>query len=481
MSEEKPHFSSKHLKTFRTKNKGKSSDTSKKNQWSVNEEKIDEGLSAIYKNEQGELPDMKKITIKKTNPLLKILFTFLALGTCASLAIWVWLFWFPHQSNSNENQLAIEISSPAEVNFGDLITYTITYENTQNIALQNASLSIRFPEGFIFTTSSLPTKNTGHSEIDLGTIPSYHKDSLTISGKLYGTNNQKKSWRLFFGFQPANTQTPLQQVSIFENTVINSPLELTITGPTKTSAETETEFTFTFKNNLPQALPASSTLELIPRLPDNFTITSATPALDQINHWRLTTASSTKESAYKIKGKFNTNSEKTTSLKAELSILPPGTTQPVQLADANFDIAIGKSDSSLALVINGSNTSDVETAPGQNVTLSIPVKNTTSESMKDISVQLALDAPSLNKQSIFNWPKIVDKYNGDIHGEQLSTSVRHGQITWTKKHTPQLAELKPNDEVIIEITLPVKDEKSFDLQNVSEYKATVTGAINFSA
>jgi hypothetical protein len=101
--------------------------------------------------------------------------------------------------------------------------------------------------------------------------------------------------------------------------------------------------------------------------------------------------------------------------------------------------------------------------------------------MKDILLKLGIDAPSYNKQSALNWKLVKDVHDGDIHGEQLSTSIRHGQILWDKKKISALAELKPGDEVTVEVTLPVKDSKTFNFQEVTEHTISVLAQTNFTS
>ncbi|MEK7160680.1 MAG: hypothetical protein AAB724_01485, partial [Patescibacteria group bacterium] len=72
----------------------------------------------------------------------------------------------------------------------------------------------------------------------------------------------------------------------------------------------------------------------------------------------------------------------------------------------------------------------------------------------------------------------VDQYDGDVFGEQISDEIRRGKITWNKAKIPALALIKPNDEINIDVRLPIKGIKDFDLPSVS---GTLVTAASFAA
>lgn len=451
--------------------------------WDINREEINDRLTAIYQGNNGSMPDMKKITIKKSNIFLKGLVVILILGTIVSAIAWVNFFLAPTSDNTSEKYVVLELLGPSSAQFGKIETYTIRFKNISTGLLKNSTLNIRYPQGFIFASSSVSTKNSGHNEIDLGTIAAGTEKTISISGTLYGGTQVEKMWRASLNFQPENLNSPLIKTASFINSIKESPFSLSITAPDKITPGQEFDYIFTIT---PKEQTSLTRLELLPVVSDSFQITSSSPSLSTKDRWILTsTTSSLKNMVYRLKGLFK-NTTDDNSVKAQLFVLPTlNTSDRFQIAEvySNAQLPSDTNTTDLnPLVLSVNSKSDkLESFPGDTLVFNVILKNTTKEPMKDILVKLGIDAPSYNKQSALNWKLIKDVHDGDIHGEQLSTSIRHGQILWAAKKIPALTELKPGDEITIEVTLPVKDSKTFNFQEVTEHTISVLAQTNFTS
>lgn len=130
---------------------------------SLKETKISKQLAQIYQDESGHLPDMKKIKIKKTHSAFKTFFGILLFGGVLAAAAWVGLFFMPGNQKFAEDKIEMHISGPATTIAGATTTYTIAYENNQGVDLKKAILNVQYPDGFVFSQSSLEAKNLGHT------------------------------------------------------------------------------------------------------------------------------------------------------------------------------------------------------------------------------------------------------------------------------------------------------------------------------
>jgi len=99
--------------------------------------------------------------------------------------------------------------------------------------------------------------------------------------------------------------------------------------------------------------------------------------------------------------------------------------------------------------------------------------------MKNISVELEINAPSVNQKSIMDWPNLEDKYDGEIIGTQISPTIRKGELSWDKKYIPKLTNMIPNDSISIDITLPIRDIDKFDLTSLKNYEIAVTANVSY--
>ncbi len=445
------------------------------------EQRIDSGLASIYQNESGRMPDMKKIDIKKRHPVLGFIMMVLIIGSLMAFAAWIGFFVLPSNRAAADNQISLSVEGPDSVTLGATTTYKITYHNNQTTDITNAKLDIWYPAGFIYTTSSISLGNATHNEADIGTIPANSDGTITITGVTYGAINQAGSLRLSLKYQPKNINSTLQKTADMVTTVTNSPFSVAIAASDKISPGTPTEFTFTVKN---AGTANFSELRLTPVLPPNFTIASTTPALSDGKQWILkNTASSTLTSAsprtFIVRGTLNDEEGGSFPVRASLFIVTPGTGELYKIVDSGVESSIVKTGTLVSVAINGKLDAQ-SAAPGNTLNFTVNIKNTSTSDIKDISALLAIDGPSYKNQSILKWSAITDKYDGDIKGEQISETLRHGQISWTKKKIPALATLSAGQELNIDIQLPIKTNDDIDLKNFVESKITSLATVIYT-
>ncbi len=493
MPTEEPSFSSKPLteinesenepeKPVRKKRTAKPS--AKSSEKSTKQTKISQQLTKIYQDTNGHLPDMKRIKMKKKNSGFKAFFVFLILAALMSAAAWAGFLLMPSGTKFSENQVVLNIEGPKTIIAGATTTYKISYENNQSLSLKKATLNIQYPEGFIFLSSDIASKNSGHTEWDLNEVGAHKKMELTITGLMYGSLNQKQSWRVFLKYKPENFGSELQKASILDVTIEKSPFSLTINGPGKTIAGNTAEYTFTVKKEFDSQ---ATKLELKPSWPQNFFITSSSVVLNKDRKWiidlnKTTSPTSSGTWVFKITGKFSsapTGTNATVNLNDISGVLSTITNNTAfALANAKATTELTQNDLDFNLAINGSLT-NFNTQPGDKLNITISLKNLSPNDLKSASLKLTLDAPSAKKQSLLDWAKIEDKFDGDVRGIQISDTVRRGEIVWGKNKIPELAKINKGQELSLDIALPIKDNSAFNLSDLKTFQITVLADITF--
>src|SRR3989338_2542252 len=446
---------------------------------------INECLTSIYRDDNGTLPNMKEIKVQKTHPVLRAFTYILVMGSLLALVAWAGLFFFPQSGRFSADRVSLAVDGPSALTLGATTTYTITYTNNQDIPLHDVTLQVTYPAGFLFLSSSIPPSNAGHNEWNIGTIAAQKRGVVSITGQSYGTLKEDQSWRVFLNYQPENFKSELQKVATLNTAIASSPLRVTIAGPDKSYVGAEAEYTFSVVN---ESTWIPSRLELAPAIPSNFVVTTSTPPLDKNNRWIIkppTASTSTTstlplaKTTFKIKGKWGTGGENSGLIKAALFLPAVGTDKTFQVAQSELTTEIAKTNLDLNVAINGSLT-DVDSKPGDLLNITLRLKNTSNKSMKNVALELAFEAPSVKKQSILNWPEVVDEHNGTIQGDQLSDTIRRGRILWNNKNIPALNELKPNTEVLLDVRLPIRDATNFDLSDLPSHKIQVLSSAIFS-
>ena len=491
MSTEEPAFDSKPLIEKKPTKKRRSPKTTEPTPAENNKQtKLSRQLTQIYQDKEGHLPDMKKIKIKKRHTGFKTFFVLLILGGLLAAAAWAGFFFMPNSKKFSEDQINLTITGPQNVISGTEAAYTISYENNQSLALKQATLNVQYPEGFVFVSSDAASKNSGHTEWQLNDIGAHKKKELTIKGITYGSLNQKQSWRIFLTYQPENFGSELQKASFLEVTVGKSPFSLAVSGPSKTILGNAAEYTFTVKK---EEASQVTKLELKPSWPQNFFITSSSPALSKDYKWIIdqnkTGLSSTTADkwTFKIIGKFSAaasgtppqggGSSSSGDISGALSTI--NNKSLFTLANAKATTELTQNDLDFNLAINGS-MANFNSQPGENLNITLSLKNQSANDLKNATLKLTLDAPSVKRQSLLDWAKIEDKFDGDIRGIQTSDTQRRGEITWSKTNIPDLAKVNKNQEVSVDVKLPIKDNSSLNLSDLTgSAQITVLAEISF--
>lgn len=434
----------------------------------IKQTKISKQLTQIYQDEQGQLPDMKKIKIKKKNSVVKALLGIVFFGGILAAVAWIGFFLMPGNKQFSQDQVAVRISGPTNVMAGTTTTYKIAYENSEDVGLKKAVLNIQYPEGFVFISSNLEAKNNSHTEWDLGAVGAGKKKELTITGLTYGTTNQQQSWRVFLKYQPENFGSELQKSATLDITTANSPFSITVNGSNKALPGNNSEYVFTIKKEADSAIEK---LEIKPTWPKTFVLASSSPYLSKDLKWTIepnkAQGTSTPPSTwtFKIIGKFTGSASSTPSEASandiSASLVTTVNNKTITLADSKITTELADSAIDFSLAINGS-LSNFNIQPGGDLSMTVTLKNPGTTDINNAVLKLGVNGPAIARQTLLNWPDIEDKYDGNIKGTQINELVRRGEITWDKSKIPDLAKIAKGQEVTVDIKLPIKDAESFN-------------------
>lgn len=439
----------------------------------ISAEELNTSLSAIYRDDSGAVPNMKKMNIKKPSPFITAASWLLGVVLAGAALAWAGFLWLAPGELGNNEPVKLSLTGPTELTLGATTTYTIAYQNSGAVPLKDVTLSLYYPKGFIFATSSPALKNALHNEYARAAVAPGESGTIVITGTNYGAPNEQKSWRVFMNYTPVNFLSELQKAATLTTTLASSGVALSISGPDKAVVGTEVAYSYSVSYDGGFALP----LELSPVVPRNFIITSSTPALAKNNVWNIPPDKAAGDTLHFImRGKFTERSDAPAPLKGVLTLSIAN--DRLEIAGAELAPEIVKNDLDFNLAINGSLT-DFASTLGDLLTISLRLKNTSADTIKNAVVKLTIDGPSAKRQSIMKWPEIADQADGEIQGQQLDDATRRGTITWNSRKIPALALVKPNDEITIDLRLPIKDAKTFDPAAIKTPAITVSGNLAF--
>ncbi len=454
---------------------------------SLSNDYIDERLRSIYKGEDGKIPNMKKIEIKKSSFLLRGLLVFLLLGTALSMVAWVKFLNTPHTKDSADTYLSLKLSGPDSIAFGTTSTYVISYKNLKKYNLNNSQIDVRYPAGFIFSSSSIPSKNTSHTQFSLGTIRPSQEGDITISGLLYGETNEEKNFRITTNFQSEDSSATLTKTITLKSQITESPFNITLTTKKPTDSTQISQVNVSVSKKISTPFPYK--MELTMNVPANFLAASATPQFSRGNTWTINPEMFKNSNTlnFSFQGNFKENSATSLAFQASLNLIPNSQAQKILIAKANLGSKVNEqvitqnnSDQNITLRINGSE-NNIDSSPGDLLSVEIPLNNTSQESWTDSQVKISFEAPSYNKQSIFNWNQIKDDADGDLKGEQVSDSIRKATLGWNSKNIPYLKKVDPGSKNMITFSVPLKTKELFDFTKISSPTIKATATVSYKS
>ncbi|PIT87327.1 MAG: hypothetical protein COU31_03540 [Candidatus Magasanikbacteria bacterium CG10_big_fil_rev_8_21_14_0_10_40_10] len=435
-------------------------------------------LTSIYEDNSGNMPNMKRIKVKKERPMLKFFSGLIIIVGLLAAVAWAGFFILPNTANFSEDKVSLQIKGPAQITLGATTTYAITYENNQATQLENAVLNITYPKGFLFVSSSLKAKNIGHNEWDIGIIKPNEKKTITIIGFTYQNEKEAESWRVFLTYQPQKYNYKAQKIATLSVKLTEFPFGLTVTGPKEAQANSDVEYTYKLENKNKAKV---GLVYVKPTLDKNFYISTSSPTLDKNGRWPVDTSTTTAKNSYSftIKGRYANTTQKQADMGADLIIvLPSDQSQTYILAQTKTSTNLSADSLTLSLNINDKS-ADFSAQPGDALVFKLSFKNGSIEELKNAQLELKIDAPSADNRSVMDWSNITDKYDGDITGAQLSSDIRRGNINWDKNKITKLSELIPNDTVEIQVNLPIRDISQFDLTKLKNYLIEASATLTY--
>jgi len=438
------------------------------------EQNIEEKLIEIYENTDGSMPDMKAFKQRKGGKFWKAFLVFLF--SCAFLATvaWVGLFVLQDRAQFSEEDVVLSISGDEEVSVGEEVTYRLRYRNDQNIDLERVILEVRYPNGFVFASSSLAASNERNDSWDLGTLESQESGFIDITGRVFGDLDSKQSLRVFLNYTPANFSSEFQKVAYVALTVKESPVDLEIEALSEVATGLDTPIVVTIR---PRDNKKIENIALVCELDGGFNLNSSKPEMDEMEDCQWSFDELTQEQTVTLSGSFNANEGN----KGKLIIKVLGWDLAKKegdgyvLASKTVEVQLLETNVTLSLAVNGS-MGKMNVSPGEILTTSIVLKNSGESVIEDGVIRMIWDTPSYNDRSILNWLKIDTEHDADISGEQINEDLRRGNITWDKRYIPRLGRIEPGDEIRIDFRLPVKssgdillsDFKTFEIKGMTE-------------
>lgn len=414
----------------------------------IREDEIEDNLSEIYQDKQGNLVDVTSKSFRKNRSWLLLIFKNLLFLAVLAAGAYLAYYYLSNQYLSVV-EAKIEIDAPSNIMAGEEFSYIINYHNPSSVALTNIGLELSLPANFVLSESS-PEPDIA-SFWDLADLNPGQSAQVIVRGKLFNRVNSPNPIKARLSYVPANFSSQFSQ-EVNANTIINSlgfSLATNYFSSVLVGQESEINFSFydfkdnyladlIFKINLPESFSLSA-FGLDPAQADSPLIIEELGS----TKWRLADLPQEGD-RLDFNFKFKVTEKINDQEKVTISLFNQDQTGQESLVWENIlDFELRQSDLHLTLEINDDQNNQAVNF-SQQLNYSLSYHNRGQAILREVVLLAVIEG------NMIDWQSLVDPAGG-----RLMDSV----IVWNKEQISALAELSPGEQGEIDFSLMVKEFK----------------------
>ncbi len=420
---------------------------------------VEQGLSVIFRVDNGEVPDLSKLDRRRSNLLVWIF-----VGVCTFLiilisAIWLGFAIFKPFNGFKGQGLKITIDGPERISIGQETTYFVNYQNISSEPLATSDIRLSFPSDFTMTTMN-PKPTTSGMDWLLGAIPFGGRGTIIVKGIFTGAIGTKTAIQAVGTYRPASFNSDFEALTTKNINYASSVLNGSFDKPIKVLPGDTVRIAYTVQNNGAKSL---NQLEARITLPHGFIreASSTDKLLDgRVVHFLMGTLAPGATSTVAVTGTFASGASGNLPLHAEVGHESSNDTFLAALkTDDTISVLAGEL--LVKLLVNGS-AADRSVSGGDILQFSLAYQNTSAEDIKGITLRAIFEpvpdatntSATIEKSSsasFVDWSKFKDSSSGVVKG---------GVVTWTNAQIDELKRMPPQADGTIEFSIPVSSYAS---------------------
>jgi len=426
---------------------------------------IHKGLSKIYSNKDGSLPDISHLEVRRRSRWRLMLLSSAGILILLTAISWLGLLIFNPDYKFKDKSIELTIDGPQNIASGDEVTYAVRYKNLEKVNLNNVELILRYPNGFEFVSAEPKPTNDFNSSWSLGNLEKGAKGSIEIKGRLIGEVGSIRNIDATASFQPENFSSVFKETASFSSQITSSILEFNLEGPEKTLINKKTTYKIKYRNSSDQDL---NKIKILVNYPSSFVFQEATPvpfhneedARNLNNQWIIDQLGKNQEGEIEITGGYLADEDVTeANFEVKIGFIDEETGEFSLQQQQSLKTQIINQNLSLSLIVAGSGQNQPINF-GQNLLYSITYKNLGQQELDDVEFTITIDS------DVLDWNALEDKHAGVI---------KDHTITWNKDQISELDLIRPLDEGTIDFSIPVKEAGNIDIVKTSlQTKSKVT-------
>jgi len=424
------------------------------------DEEIDQGLTEIYQDDEGDLVDVRSLEkIRRKGfflSLINFLFFMLILG---GGAYYIYNNWYKNAS-LDTTTVVLTVKGDTELIAGEEYEYDLKYKNESRVTLNSVKINVKLPNNFILKETE-PMNSGSRGLWDIGDIAPYTEGSIKIKGMMLGHVDDSGIFSTYMTYSPEGLSSEYKKESFLSSKIIDTGIkidfdfyEIALVGETEKIFIRFSAMENNFINNFRLSLEPQENISNINFVPEEDGSPSygdyASFTIDRPGIWEVDSVLDEERVVpvrFKVNDKLDDKQDLVFKFEKKAS-----DGQYHEFYSETISLEIMKNNLNLALIINGER-GDMGVNFGETLNYSIVYNNKGDSNIKDIVIMAVLDG------NFLDWTSLDDKNGGREKGNT---------ITWSKEEIPGLAEIKQDEEGVIDFSIRVLDFGAVNLEDNHE-------------
>ncbi len=347
----------------------------------------------------------------------------LVLVSAASAAYLLW----GNSRISGEN-IAFNISGSSTVSGGETMSFQIAITNQNTIAIDGATLIVKYPAGTRSVTE--PIKNIYEERIEVGTLGPGEAKNIPLQVAVYGKENQQLEIKSTLEYRLIGSDgTFYKEADPLRFQIISSPIILQVSSVRKVAAGQTVEIKLSAKSNTNKSL---KDVLITATYPNGFSYKDANPdPIYNQNVWKITELKPEETETIIITGVINglTNEGLVIDFSAGAAETDNQFIVGSLLADARAEFILEQPFIAVGIDIAGNTDRKVVLEQGKSSNVLVNIKNTLDESVYDMVVEIVPSGNAISASSIESRQGFYDS--------------NKGLVRFDVSNTPEFVQVKP--------------------------------------
>jgi len=414
---------------------------------------VEESLTAIFKDEQGEMPDLKILEKHRSSRLLFFFLGAASFFLVLLIATWTGFTIFKPFKGFQGQGLQITIDGPERVALGQETTYFINWQNISSDPLATADLKVSFPTDFsIVSTEPEPTDDNLNWKI--GSVAFGGRGTIMVKGVFTGALGTETAIQVVGSYRPASFNSDFETLTTKQLVYADTVLEGSIEAPAKSLPGDKVKIAYKIINH---GFTAVTGLEARLTIPEGFVLEPTTTSdifeEGRMAHFKLGDLEANASTTVYMAGTFAAGVSGSQNFHTETGkIGSDGEFKPAQKSDLAVMVLSG--DLSLNLVVNGSEASR-SIGLGELLHVTLGYENTAIEDVRDVTLKFFVEPVYSSSVQMAAKPVPVKVVEWSNLEDSSSSTRSENTLTWTDKQIGVLKRLGPGQDGTLDFSLPV--------------------------